>query len=54
MTRRGVLLILIAVLATGLYFDVKVSKPISPFLAPPAIALGSGVGSAGALCTAGQ
>ncbi len=50
MTRRFVVILLLAAGAVGLGFDLAASEPPNPFTAPPAFALGSGLSAGGAHC----
>lgn len=51
-TRRLTASLALALLAGLLVFDQAVSEPLNPYQAPPLIAFGSGVASAGAHCAA--
>lgn len=50
MTRRPVVLVLLAAVAGVLILDLATSAPLDPFSAPPLLALGSGQAAGGAHC----
>ena len=52
MTRLVIALIAVTALGGVVVFDARTSTPPNPYNALPPIALGSGIGSAGALCSA--
>lgn len=52
MTRLAIALITLAALISVIAFDAATATPPNPYDALPPLALGSGVGSAGALCSA--
>ncbi|MCP1336374.1 hypothetical protein [Futiania mangrovi] len=52
MTRRLVVLLLAAAGIGLLALDLAGSRPLNPFTAPPALALGSGQAAGGAHCSA--
>jgi hypothetical protein len=51
MTRRPVVLVLLAGLAALLALDLGRSAPLDPYSAPPLAALGSGLAASGAHCS---
>ncbi|TCO70615.1 hypothetical protein [Rhodovulum euryhalinum] len=50
MTRKPVVIVLLAALGGVLVLDLATSSPLDPFTAPPLLALGSGQASGGAHC----
>ncbi|MBL3562484.1 hypothetical protein JMM65_17315, partial [Rhodovulum sulfidophilum] len=52
MTRRPVVLSLLAAVSGFLAFDLASSAPLDPYLSPPLFALGSGEAAGGAHCAA--